>query len=219
MSATFCALPAPSAVRLTPPVTSPRAATVSSRLAACCSVRWARSLEATVISVRPVRIEPTAERTWPIAPSSSSTEALNFARIGSNSGATSPDMRTVRSPAESRSKPASTMPTKARRSSALALSRAAWRCLAWSWLMRAASASSASRSRSIAWSLKTCTAPAISPISSLRPMAGTATSLSPAASRRMAAVIALIGREIERASGQAQPIRTRSRRADHPRVL
>ena len=70
MRALSRARPAFSAVVATVWLTSESAATVSSIEAACCSVRWERSLEATAISDRPVRMVWTEETTPPIASSS-----------------------------------------------------------------------------------------------------------------------------------------------------
>ena len=75
-----------------------------------------------------------------------------------------------------------------------ASSRAA-RC---SLAARSASCSAASWSALIMLSLNTCTAPAMAPISSLRPRPTISAVMSRSASRRIAPVIAVIGRETPR---------------------
>ncbi|MND70497.1 hypothetical protein D3C80_620040 [compost metagenome] len=184
---------APSAVRFTVAVISSRAAAVSSRLAACCSVRRDRSSEAWLISLEPERMAATLATTTATACSSWAMAALKSAFSFSALGVTGAVIRWVRSPLAMALRPSPRAVMTTRSSSAALAFSASTRARSSSAASRWAAASASRPSLAMAASLKARTAAAIRPTSSLRPVAGTMTVTSPDARRRIAEVMATRG--------------------------
>ena len=145
---------APSAVFFTVAVIWSRAAAVSSRLAACCSVRRDRSSAAVEISPVPAWIARTLAVIETMVCCSLSTAALKSVRSLTSLSGNGASMRCIRSPCDrlSRPWPSAVIATWSWRSSSAL--RAAWAARSSSLRWRVASASASSRSFSIAASLK-----------------------------------------------------------------
>ncbi len=99
-TASWLAWRACSAFCLTVAVSSSSEAAVSSRLAACCSVRRDRSSLPVAISPAELLIESDAPWIWRTIVSSCSAVALASSRMRANTPCRSPSMRAVRSPCD-----------------------------------------------------------------------------------------------------------------------
>ena len=187
---------APSALRRTVAVIWSRAAAVSSRLAACCSVRRDRSSDAVAISSDPPLMPSVALEMAPMASSRLSTAALKSFLICRYWPVNSASMREVRSPWARRPRLAARVETTMACSASTFLRSASVMTRSLSAAERSAVAS-VSRARAFRpLSLNTCTAVAIRPTSSRRSRPSTSTSRSPPARRFMRSARLFRGREI-----------------------